>query len=247
MSGSNNLSYSHWKPNLSLIGTTAAPNTPTNYQHIMKFASSTVPGGVIHQLHSPQLRYFNAYPNNFKPIKLTLNFNFSEEHLVPAHTTHSPHSMSRIIGSPGSSTSLYSPGSSASSSAGHSSIPPSIPRAHQHNIPMPIIQTPPSFGEQGHHLDVYSQIGMQRIGQMFKANLMTNNNNNSCNNKNSKTNRSNYENAVKLEQNMNNIKQLVESAIGWVKLECKKFYFFIEWLVFIQFVFIVCAYLYLLI
>lgn len=55
---------------------------------------------------------------------------------------------------------------------------------------------------------------MQRIGQMFKANLMANNNNNTCNNKNSKSNRPNYENAVKMEQSMNNIKQLVESAIG---------------------------------
>lgn len=45
---------------------------------------------------------------------------------------------------------------------------------------------------------------------------MTNNNNNNniCNNKNAKGNRNNYENAVKLEQSMNNIKQLVESAIG---------------------------------
>lgn len=119
--------------------------------------------------------------------------------------------MSRIIGSPGSSASLYSPGSNASSSAGPS-IPTSIPRAHQHNVP--IIQTPPLFVDQGHHLDIYSQIGMQRIGQMFKSNLMANNNNNTCNNKNSKTNRPNYENAVKMEQSMNNIKQLVESAIG---------------------------------
>lgn len=131
--------------------------------------------------------------------------------MIPAHSTHSPHSMSRIIGSPGSSASLYSPGSNASSSAGPS-IPTSIPRAHQHNVP--IIQTPPSFVDQGHHLDIYSQIGMQRIGQMFKANLMANNNNNNCNNKNSKNSRPNYESAIKMEQSMNNIKQLVESAIG---------------------------------
>lgn len=123
--------------------------------------------------------------------------------------------MSRIIASPSFSTSLYSSGSNASSSAGPS-IATSIPRAHQHSVPMAIIQTPPAFVDQGHHLDIYSQIGMRRIGQMFKANLMTNNNNNNniCNNKNAKGNRNNYENAVKLEQSMNNIKQLVESAIG---------------------------------
>lgn len=136
-------------------------------------------------------------------------FVFSEELLIPAHTTHSPHSMSRIIASPGSSTSMYSPGSSASSSA-----PPSIPRAHQHSVPMSIIQTPPAYVDQSHHLDVYSQIGMQRIGQMFKTNLMANNNNTNCNNKNTKTNRPNCDNAIKMEQSMNNIKQLVESAIG---------------------------------
>lgn len=82
---------------------------------------------------------------------------------------------------------------------------------------MSIIQTPPAFVDQSHHLDVYSQIGMQRIGQMFKSNLMTNNNNNNnnnCNNKNPKNNRPHYENTVKMEQSMNNIKQLVESAIG---------------------------------
>lgn len=121
--------------------------------------------------------------------------------------------MSRIIASPGSSTSMYSPGSSASSSAA-TSIPASIPRAHQHSVPMSIIQTPPTYVDQSHHLDVYSQIGMQRIGQMFKANLMANNNNNNCNNKNAKTSRPNYENAAKMDQSMNNIKQLVESAIG---------------------------------
>lgn len=82
---------------------------------------------------------------------------------------------------------------------------------------MSIMQGPPSFAEQNHHLDVYSQIGMQRIGQIFKANFMANNNNNNCNNKNAKNNsRPNYENAAKMEQSMNNIKQLVESAIGYV-------------------------------
>lgn len=79
---------------------------------------------------------------------------------------------------------------------------------------MPIIQTPPAYVDQNHHLDVYSQIGMQRIGQMFKSNLMANNNNNNCNNKNPKNNRPNYEHSIKMEQSMNNIKQLVESAIG---------------------------------
>ncbi|XP_055302540.1 uncharacterized protein LOC129568541 isoform X2 [Sitodiplosis mosellana] len=175
MSGSNNLSYSHWKPNLSLINNAPATASTSNYQNLMKLASTGAGGHtVIHQHHSGQLR---------------------------------------IIGSPGSSASLYSPGSNASSSAGPS-IPTSmpIPRAHQHNVP--IIQTPSSFVDQGHHLDIYSQIGMQRIGQMFKTNLMANNNNNTCNNKNSKSSRPNYENAIKMEQSMNNIKQLVESAIG---------------------------------
>lgn len=148
-------------------------------------------------------------------IKRNLDNFYSEEHLIPAHTAHSPHSMSRIIASPGSSNSLYSPGSSASSST----APPTIPRAHQHNVPMSIMQqSPGTFVDQNHHLDVYSQIGMQRIGQMFKANLMANNNNNTsnCNNKNPKTNRptQNFENPMKMEQSMNNIKQLVESAIG---------------------------------
>ncbi|XP_031635296.1 uncharacterized protein LOC116348436 [Contarinia nasturtii] len=190
MSGSNNLSYSHWKSNLSLIGSASTAASTSNYQNLMKLASSAVPGGVIHQTHSSQL---------------------SEEHLIPAHSTHSPHSMSRIIGSPASTSSLYSPGSNPSSTAGPS-IPTSIPRAHQHNVP--IIQTSSTFADQSHHLDVYSQIGMQRIGQMFKSNLMANNNNNNCNNKNAKNNRPNYENTVKMEQSMNNIKQLVESAIG---------------------------------
>lgn len=150
-------------------------------------------------------------------IKRKLHTIYSEEHLIPAHTAHSPHSMSRIIASPGSSNSLYSPGSSASSSAAPT-IPASIPRAHQHNVPMSIMQqSPGAFVDQSHHLDVYSQIGMQRIGQMFKANLMANNNNSNCNNKNPKSNRppqQNYENTMKMEQSMNNIKQLVESAIG---------------------------------
>lgn len=57
MSGSNNLSYSHWKPNLSLIGNAGGPASVPNYQNLMKIASSGVPGGVIHQHHSPQLRY----------------------------------------------------------------------------------------------------------------------------------------------------------------------------------------------
>lgn len=56
MSGSNNLSYSHWKPNLSLIGNNAGPPSATNYQNIMKLASSGIPGGILHQHHSPQLR-----------------------------------------------------------------------------------------------------------------------------------------------------------------------------------------------
>lgn len=58
---------------------------------------------------------------------------------------------------------------------------------------------------------------MQRIGQMFKANItannITNNNSSNCNNKNSKSQHS-YDGGMKLEQNMNNVKQLVESAIG---------------------------------
>lgn len=62
MSGSNNLSYSHWKPNLSLIGNNAAPGAAAaaaaanQYQNIMKLAGSAVTGGVIHQHHSPQIR-----------------------------------------------------------------------------------------------------------------------------------------------------------------------------------------------
>lgn len=120
--------------------------------------------------------------------------------------------MSRIIGSPGSSASLYSPGSNASSSAG-CTISAVIPRAHQHNIPSHIQNSPSGFiDSQGHHIDIYSQIGMQRISQMYKANLAANNNNSNCNNKNAKSN--NYENAVKIEQSMSNIKQLVEGAIG---------------------------------
>lgn len=120
--------------------------------------------------------------------------------------------MSRIIGSPGSSASLYSPGSNASSSAG-CAISAVIPRAHQHNVPTHIQSSPSSFiDSQGHHIDIYSQIGMQRISQMYKANLVANNNNNNCNNKNPKT--INYETAMKTEQSMNNIKQLVEGAIG---------------------------------
>lgn len=131
---------------------------------------------------------------------------------MPAHSSHSPHSMSRIIGSPGSSTSLYSPGSNASSSAG-CAMPTIIPRAHQHNIPPApahIQSSPSSFiDSQGNHIDIYSQIGMQRISQMYKANLAANNNNSNCNNKNAKTN-----SIERAEQNMNNIKQLVEGAIG---------------------------------
>lgn len=64
MSGGNNLpvSYSHWKTNLSLIGSNpaaaAAAAISTNYQNIMKMAgSSAISPGVIHQHHSPQLRY----------------------------------------------------------------------------------------------------------------------------------------------------------------------------------------------
>lgn len=60
MSGSNNLSYSHWKPNLSLIGNNAAPGAAAaaaaanQYQNIMKLAGSA--SGVIHQHHSSQMR-----------------------------------------------------------------------------------------------------------------------------------------------------------------------------------------------
>lgn len=61
MSGSNNLSYSHWKPNLSLIGNNggapgAASAAANQYQNIMKLAGSAVTGGVIHQHHSSQIR-----------------------------------------------------------------------------------------------------------------------------------------------------------------------------------------------
>lgn len=64
MSGSNNLSYSHWKPNLSLIGNNGAPASAAaaaaaaanQYQNIMKLAGSAVTGGVIHQHHSQQIR-----------------------------------------------------------------------------------------------------------------------------------------------------------------------------------------------
>lgn len=129
---------------------------------------------------------------------------------MPAHSTHSPHSM-RMMASPGSSTSMYSPGSTSSTPG--IILPTSIPHAHQQNVP-PIIQNTATYSEQNHHIDVYSPIGMQRIGQMFKTNLIANNNNAHCNNKNTKNNNQSYESVGKMEQSMNNIKQLVESAIG---------------------------------
>lgn len=140
----------------------------------------------------------------------------SDEHLIPAHSLHLNH-----MRSPCSSSSLYSPGSGASSSSGVG-IPSQIPRAHQHSVPTPL-QPMSVYVEQHqhqqsqqhqspHHIDVYSQLGMQRIGQMFKANMTANNNNSNCNNKNAKS--QGYDAGIKLEQNMNNVKQLVESAIG---------------------------------
>lgn len=64
MSSSNkeqyNLPYNHWKPHFALSGNNtaaaAAAAAATNYQNIMKMAGSAIPGGVIHQHHSPQLR-----------------------------------------------------------------------------------------------------------------------------------------------------------------------------------------------
>lgn len=63
MSGSNNLpvSYSHWKSNLSLIGSSsvaaAAAAAATSYQNIIKMANPSVSSpGFMHQHHSPQLR-----------------------------------------------------------------------------------------------------------------------------------------------------------------------------------------------
>lgn len=56
MSGSNNLSYSHWKPNLSLIGNAPTAGSTSNYQNLMKLSGSGVGGHtVIHQHHSGQL------------------------------------------------------------------------------------------------------------------------------------------------------------------------------------------------
>lgn len=57
MSGSNNLSYSHWKPNITLIGNAPSTASTANYQSLMKLASSGAGGHtVIHQHHSGQLK-----------------------------------------------------------------------------------------------------------------------------------------------------------------------------------------------
>lgn len=54
---------------------------------------------------------------------------------------------------------------------------------------------------------------MDRIGQLFRANWMGNNNNSRCDDKNKEFDLLPYERG-KTEQSMNNIKQLVENAIG---------------------------------
>lgn len=60
---------------------------------------------------------------------------------------------------------------------------------------------------------MYSQIGMDRIGHIFRASLMGNNNSARCDDKNKKLDLQVYERG-KADQSMNNIKQLVENAIG---------------------------------
>lgn len=70
-----------------------------------------------------------------------------------------------------------------------------------------------NFSIQLSTIDVYSQIGMDRIGQIFRANLIGNNNNGRCDDKNKKIDLQIYERG-KAEQSMTNIKQLVENAIG---------------------------------
>lgn len=75
-----------------------------------------------------------------------------------------------------------------------------------------------------HQIDVYSQLGMQRLGQMYKANVIQNNNNNNNNNNHNSSNSSvasstgnstkPIADATNKETNANNVQQLVESAIG---------------------------------
>lgn len=68
---------------------------------------------------------------------------------------------------------------------------------------------------------------MQRLGQMYKANVIQNNNNNNNNNNNHNSSNSSIASstssntktivdATNKEANANNVQQLVESAIGWV-------------------------------
>lgn len=101
-----------------------------------------------------------------------------------------------------------------------------IPHLHQPQLLSP---HSPSMAA-AHQIDVYSQLGMQRLGQMYKAaNVIQNNNNNNNNTNNNNHSSSNGSSAVSStgqsqakaiadatnkESNANNVQQLVESAIG---------------------------------
>lgn len=71
-----------------------------------------------------------------------------------------------------------------------------------------------------HQIDVYSQLGMQRLGQMYKSNIIVNNNNN--NNNNNNTNNNNNFSHGKFDDGKSDatsttaagIQQIVEGAIG---------------------------------
>ena len=71
---------------------------------------------------------------------------------------------------------------------------------------------------QRHNIDVYTQIGMQRLGQLYKNNnnIVNNNNNNKQTGDNGGA-ADGIDATIKTEQNFSNVQQIVESAIGWVR------------------------------
>lgn len=64
--------------------------------------------------------------------------------------------------------------------------------------------------------DMYSQMGMDCIGQIFRASLIGNNNNTRCDDKNKKFELQHTYERGKAEQSMSSIKQMVENTIGYV-------------------------------
>lgn len=160
-----------------------------NYNNVLKLGTSSGGGGGGSGLSG-------TATVTSQPISMaTLTAITTNEH-VPISSTTNIGGHSQSIGHVlNSSASIYSPAT--------------LHRQHS-------VQT--STNLPSHHpIDVYSQMGMQRLGQMYKSNVMTNNNNNNNINNNNHNNHNKCKQSAdgsNSEQNLNSVQQLVESAIG---------------------------------